>query len=64
MMNHFAGQDRTWLGAMMTVITKKNARSRDSRNSTNSQEKINNLQRQQMIFLCNHHQKLCRTTSP
>eukprot|EP00957_Ditylum_brightwellii_P006361 482511-Ditylum_brightwellii.AAC.1 len=58
MMNNLTGQDQVWARTMVTVITKQNARNRHSTNSTNSQEKINNLQSKKMIFLCKRHQKL------
>eukprot|EP00957_Ditylum_brightwellii_P097805 7447749-Ditylum_brightwellii.AAC.1 len=38
MMNHFAGQDQRWTGAMMTVITKQNKQNKTKRKKQRQQK--------------------------
>eukprot|EP00957_Ditylum_brightwellii_P083133 6320719-Ditylum_brightwellii.AAC.1 len=38
MMNHFAGQEWKWPGAMMTVITKKRKKQRQCKQSINNKQ--------------------------
>eukprot|EP00957_Ditylum_brightwellii_P074945 5695571-Ditylum_brightwellii.AAC.1 len=58
MMNNITGQDWICQWAMLTVITKHQARNKHRRKSPKSQEPRNDLQSNKMKFLWRHHQKL------